>query len=143
MNHILRFRIYIVAFTILALLACQEEPSPSLKQSSSSTIAEQSESLSTSQASKYVGSRATVCGQIVGTNYATGSKGKPTFLNFDKPYPSHPFAVVIWGNDRSKFPSNPENYYLNKPLCATGLIESYKGKPEITARNSSQLTIDD
>jgi hypothetical protein len=131
------------------MFACQEEPSPSLKQSSSSTIAQQSETLTPSQASRHVGSQATVCGLVVSTNYATGSNGKPTFLNFDKPYPNHPFAVVIWGNDRPKFPPNPERYYLNKPLCATGLIESYKGKPEITAHTSTHLvdefplTIDD
>lgn len=31
------------------------------------------------------------------------SKGKPTFINFDKRYPSQDFTVMIWGDDRPGF----------------------------------------
>ena len=31
------------------------------------------------------------------------SKGKPTFINFDKPYPSQDFTVMIWDDDRAEF----------------------------------------
>ncbi len=94
-----------------------------------------------SQASLHIGERGTVCGYVSGTNYATGSKGAPTFINFDKPYPNHTFTVLIWGSDRSKFPSSPETYYRSKMVCATGLIEAYGGKPEIVVTTSSQLAI--
>ncbi len=92
-------------------------------------------------AANHVGERGTLCGPVVDTRYATGSNGKPTFLNFDRDYPDHTLVVVIWGSDRGALPSNPQTYYKGKEVCATGLIESYKGKPEIIARNGDQLEI--
>jgi hypothetical protein len=38
------------------------------------------------QAAAYVGETATICGVVVSANYATKSKGQPTFLNFDQAY---------------------------------------------------------
>ena len=97
--------------------------------------------ISASQASKHIGESKTVCGKVVDSKYSTKSRGAPTFLNFDRPYPSHPFLVVIWGNDRSNFPSSPERYYLNKEVCVSGLIDSYKGKPQIEAKNKAQVVV--
>lgn len=107
---------------LLLFVACgnQAEPAASSKSSGPSR---QSDTVSASEAARHVGERTTVCGEIVDTRYSAGSNGKPTFLNFDKPYPNHPFVVVIWGDDRSKFPSNPEKYYLNKQACASGLVD--------------------
>jgi len=98
-------------------------------------------SISADAAGYYIGQWATVCGKVVDSNYARSSNGSPTFLNFDRPYPTHPFTVVIWRDRRSNFPANPENYYLNEYLCATGKIESYKRKPQIVVENQNQLTI--
>ena len=89
----------------------------------------------------HIGERGTVCGKIVDSNYAVRSNGSPTFLNFSRPYPNHPFTTVIWGDKRANFSGNPEEYYLNKNVCITGLIESYKGKPQIVAVNQSQFSI--
>ena len=92
------------------------------------------------EAGGHVGERATVCGEVVSAKYATKTSGTPTFLNLDRPYPHQVFTVVIWGSDRSKF-GEPEVVYRGKKICVTGLIDSYKGKPEITARTSSQIEI--
>ena len=97
--------------------------------------------IAAAQAASHVGERTTVCGDVVDSRYAPSSKGSPTFLNFEKPYPNHIFTVVIWGSERSRFPSNPESHYRNKNVCATGLIETYSGKPQIIARDPSQLQI--
>ncbi len=94
-----------------------------------------------STAASHVGERGTVCGPVVDSRYATGSKGKPTFLNFDRAYPNHTFTVLIWDSDRGNFPARPESYYKGKEVCATGLIESYQGKPEIIAKGGSQLDL--
>ncbi len=93
------------------------------------------------EAAQHVGQRGTVCGTVADTSYATSSRGKPTFLNFDKPYPNHPFVVVIWDSDRGRFPKDPEKFYKGKTICATGLVERYQGKPEIVATSSTQLTL--
>jgi hypothetical protein len=57
--------------------------------------------------------RATVCGSVVSTHYAPGTKGQPTFLNLDKPYPNQVFTVLIWGESRSKF-GTPESEYKGR-----------------------------
>jgi len=77
-------------------------------------------------------------GVIVGTYYAKGSKGQPTFLNFHDPYQGY-FTALIWGSDRANFPPNPESYYLHKKVRVKGKIEIYKGAPEIILRQSSQI----
>ena len=76
---------------------------------------------------------------VASANYAVKSKGQPTFLNLDQPYPNQVFTVMIWGSDRAKF-GEPENKLLGKKVCASGLIRAYRGKPEIIATDPKQLT---
>jgi bla regulator protein BlaR1 len=52
------------------------------------------------EANGHVGETTTVCGKVTGVHTAAGSKGKPTFINFDKPYPSQDFTVMIWDGQR-------------------------------------------
>jgi hypothetical protein len=93
------------------------------------------------QAPAHIGQTATVCGRVVSPKFALKSKGQPTFLNLDRPFPNHIFTVVIWSTDRSKF-GQPEIDLANKRICAHGLIVLFKGRPEIIARDSSQITVD-
>ena len=92
------------------------------------------------EAKNHIGERATVCGSVVSTHYAARSKGNPTFLNLDEPYPRQIFAILIWGSDRSKF-GDPEAKYENKKVCVTGLIKDYRGVPEVIAEQPSQIEI--
>lgn len=92
------------------------------------------------EAKNHVGERATVCGNVVSTRYAVRTKGSPTFLNLDEPYPRQVFTILIWGSDRSKF-GEPEVKYENKKVCVTGLIKDYKGVPEVIAEQPSQIEI--
>lgn len=95
--------------------------------------------LTPQQAAAHVGETATVCGTVASANYSTRTKGQPTFLNLDQPYPKQVFTIVIWGTNREKF-GTPEVQHMGKRLCATGRIESYKGKAEIVATDPKQLT---
>jgi hypothetical protein len=81
---------------------------------------------------------ATVEGKVVRSYYARSSNGAPTFFDFHEPYDGY-FASVIWGDDRAKFPPNPEIYYLNKMVRIMGLVQMYKGAPEIILRDRSQI----
>ena len=92
------------------------------------------------EAGAYVGQTMTVCGNVASAKFAHQSKGQPTFLNLDQPYPRHIFTIVIFGNNRSAFGS-PEKTYVGKNICATGLIKSYQGKLEIIAKEPSQITL--
>ena len=80
-------------------------------------------------------------GVVASAHFATRTRGNPTFLNLDKPYPSQIFTVLIWGIDRAKFGA-PEALYQAKHICATGTIESYRGVPEIIAREPGQIQPD-
>jgi hypothetical protein len=100
----------------------------------------QNRHLTAAEAKDHVGEKATVCGKVVSTRYAERSRGQPTFLNLDKPYPNQIFTIVIWGSDRGKF-GDPEAKYRDKDVCATGEITSYRGVPEIAAHEPSQIEI--
>ena len=90
----------------------------------------------------HVGEMATVCGRVASARYATSTKGQPTFLNLDKPYPNHVFTAVIWGRDRASFPYAPESL-ADRQICVTGTIQAYRGKAEIKVSESSQIQTTD
>jgi hypothetical protein len=89
------------------------------------------------QASSHAGETATVCGNVTGIHIAATSRGKPTFINFDKPYPNEDFTVIIWDDDRAGF-GNPEKYAVRE-VCAHGFITMYRGKPEMVLRSPEAL----
>jgi hypothetical protein len=92
------------------------------------------------EAARHVGEQGTVCGTVASARWATTVKGQPTFLNLDEPYPSQVFTVLIWGSDRTAF-GQPEKGYAGRRICVSGMIESYKGKPEIIAKSPSQIRV--
>jgi len=94
---------------------------------------------STSEAAKHVGENATVCGIAASVHTATSSKGSPTFVNLDKPYPNQVFTILVWGSDRGKFSPAPATWQ-GKNVCATGVITLYRGSPEIVAHEAGQIS---
>lgn len=92
------------------------------------------------EAKYYIGEFKTVCGTVVGTYYDVTSNGQPTFLNIGKPYPDPDrFIVIIPGEDRGKFSSPPEDYYLGKNINVIGLIMEYEGIAKIEVWRPSQI----
>jgi hypothetical protein len=102
------------------------------------STAAQTNKITAAEAKDHVGEIRTVCGKVVSTHYASGSKGQPTFLNLDEPYPKEVFTILIWGNDRAKF-GTPETKYKDAKVCVTGKITSHREKPEIIATEPSQI----
>jgi len=98
------------------------------------------EKLSATEAKNHVGEKATVCGTVASARYAESTKGQPTFLNLDKPYPHHIFTILIWGSDRRKF-GKPEVEYMGKRVCVTGKISEFRGIPEVVADEPGKLTL--
>lgn len=96
--------------------------------------------ITAAEAKNHVGERTTVCGRVASTRYADRSKGQPTFLNLDEPYPRQIFTIVIWGSDRPEF-GEPEKRYRDRRVCVTGMITSYRGTPEIGASDPSEIEI--
>jgi hypothetical protein len=92
------------------------------------------------QAGSHVGETALYAGPWSRRITRFAPRGQPTFLNPDRPYPQQVFTILIWGTDRAKFGS-PEVQHMSKRVCATGVIQSYKGKPEIVATDPGQLSV--
>ena len=96
--------------------------------------------LTAAEAKDHIGEKATVCGSVVSSHYAAKTKGNPTFLNLDQPYPRQVFTILIWGSDRAKF-GDPEALYRHKKLCVTGIIKDYKSAPEVVVEQPSQIEV--
>lgn len=94
--------------------------------------------VSPGDAINHVNQTATVCGRVASAKYATRSKGQPTFLNLDEPYPNQVFTAVIWGRDRAAFPYAPESL-ADRRICVTGTIKVYRGKAEIMVSEPNQI----
>jgi hypothetical protein len=101
-----------------------------------------SETITAEQAQEHIGEMNTVCGLIAGTRYLDSWESRPTFLNFERPYPNQPFAVRIPDSSRAAFSEPPEVLFNGKTVCVTGMIgEDREGKPEIVVEDPSQIVI--
>ena len=105
---------------------------------SSSAFAQRT--ISALEAANHIGQYAEVCGQVASTHFAYRSRGAPTFINLDRPYPPQVFTALIWAEDRSRF-GVPEERYANKQICVSGVIQSYRGTPEIILRSPAQVQV--
>ena len=96
--------------------------------------------LTAPEAKDHIGEQATVCGKVASARYAATTRGKPTFLNLDKPYPSQVFTILIWGDNRAKF-GIPEEQYRDKQICVTGKITEYRSGPEIVVSDPQNIEV--
>lgn len=90
------------------------------------------QAITTSEAAIHIGERETVCGMIAGEHTAVSSRGTPTFINLDRPYPNQVFTLLIWGDDRGRVGTVPKG----GRICATGVVREYRGSPEIVLRDA-------
>jgi DNA/RNA endonuclease YhcR with UshA esterase domain len=92
------------------------------------------------QAKNHIWDNATVCGLVVSTEFVESDERSPTFLDLDHPRPDQPFTIVIWGDHREKF-GTPDVTLANKRVCVTGMIQDFRGTPEIVATDPSQIRL--
>ncbi|MGB4704778.1 MAG: OB-fold nucleic acid binding domain-containing protein [Candidatus Saccharicenans sp.] len=88
------------------------------------------------EARNYVGQQVVVEGVIV----RTYNSGRACFLNFHPDYRQY-LSLVIFASDFQKFPSRPEEYYLNKKVRVKGRVVLYQGRPEIILTSPTQITV--
>jgi hypothetical protein len=102
------------------------------------TVLAHSQNLTTADAKNHVGENATVCGTISGIHFASDAKGSPTFIDLDGVHPHQAFTVLIWGVNRSLFGDLEKDYRAGR-VCAVGVIQMYKGTPEIVVGSQKNL----
>ncbi len=88
------------------------------------------------EAGNFVGERVAVEGDVVRTH----NSGKAVFLNFDEDWRGK-FSVVIFAGDFHNFPHPPEEMYLRQRIQVTGVVQTYKGAPEIIVDSPEQIII--
>ncbi|MGD2250391.1 MAG: thermonuclease family protein [Candidatus Methanofastidiosia archaeon] len=87
-------------------------------------------------AGKYVNQYVIVTGTIVNTYNSGGA----CFLNFHTDQKTR-FTVVIFACDFLGFPVTPDMYYKGKTVTIIGIIQEYKGTPEIIVKTPAQIRI--
>ena len=120
-----------VLIVVLGIVSCTSPPSePTLP----------SGAISWTEAKYHIGDVTTVCGPVVDAQWAIDSPNQPTILSIGKEY-SDPdrLTVIISINNRGNFPQAPEEYYPGKTICVTGLIYPYKGIPQMSIKDPSQI----
>ena len=98
------------------------------------------DAISWDRAADYTGESVTLRGPVVSATFRRQLNGKPTFLNIGRPFgdPTR-LIVVIWGRNRSKFPTAPERTYDGESITVTGRVSSFRGVPQIEVRTPSDI----
>jgi DNA/RNA endonuclease YhcR with UshA esterase domain len=99
------------------------------------------EAIPADQAQEHIGETTTVCGLVASARYIDRDPNRPTYLNFDHPYPNQTFAVMIPDSSRAEFNGPPEVVFNGKTVCVTGLIVEYRGKPGIVVESPYQIVV--
>jgi DNA/RNA endonuclease YhcR with UshA esterase domain len=98
------------------------------------SIVAQTATYTATEAAKHVGEIATITGRVEGVHQS--GRGN-IFLNMGGKYPNQAFTAFIPSASAAQF-SNPQQYD-GKTVAVSGKITLYRGKPEITVTNVSQI----
>jgi len=88
------------------------------------------------QAARHTDEYLTVEGKIVQTHKTE----KVCFLNFHPDW-RRSFTAVIFASRFDAFPPDPQAHYRGKTVRVTGLIQDYKGRPEIILDSPDQIEV--
>ena len=100
--------------------------------------------IAATDAKAHLNETVTACGTVASTRYDETVKNKPTFLNFEKPFPDQVLTAVIFGVNREAFGEAPEKRYRDTRICVTGTIEEAPGVPNavrIVVVKPSQIVV--
>lgn len=93
------------------------------------------------EAQKYIGQTVTVCGKVFTARFLEQANKQPTLLNLGAAFPNQPFTVVVFGESRANFTYKPEEFLNQKDICVTGLIQEYKGKPQMIITKEAEVKV--
>ncbi len=108
------------------------KPKPVVEKSVAPTLSSNGQ-INAKQASQHIGERATVCGQVA--QVKEFSKGY--YLNLGNTYPHQDATVLVWSSNVDKFDNLTS--FEGSPICVDGMINTYKGVPQIEMKSPSQI----
>ena len=94
------------------------------------------ETISVTDVGTHVGQTATVEGVVSGVHTA---RSGVTFIDMGGPYPNNIFTGVIFKGDATSV--GDVSGLTGKKVDITGMIKSYKGKPEIIVKSPDQIKV--
>tara|TARA_R110002073_G_scaffold43095_2_gene119994 strand:+ start:985 stop:1341 length:357 start_codon:yes stop_codon:yes gene_type:complete len=94
------------------------------------------ETISPQDASHYIGNSLTVEGVV---SQVSATRGGTTFINFGGRFPNHVFYAVIFRQNTDQF---SDVFALEgRTIAISGVVELYKGKPQIVLNSADQLEL--
>ena len=93
------------------------------------------------EATKHKGDTVSVIGFVTHVKYVIHKKGSRTLITLMTKDSKQPLTLLVCSPDRAKFLEAPETTYLNQYVQVSGLIEIYKGKPQIILHSEKQISI--
>lgn len=126
-----------MAGLLLFVLGCGQAmpPPPPVQPPVNGTI---TTAIPSGEADKHIGKTVAVRVDRGYCSYQTRTRGQPTFCN-DARYPGHKFTMLVWGSDRGRWNPAPESWD-GKCFHVKGMVTSYQGKPQIEAKEPSQVS---
>lgn len=97
--------------------------------------------ITAAQAKDNIGEEVAVCGHVVMAVWVQDQPRKPTYLNFDRPWPEQVFSAIVRNEDRANFPEPPEQTYADKDVCVTGTIIESDAGPQMRIDSPEDITI--
>src|SRR4051794_20695824 len=92
--------------------------------------------LTANEAAKHIGETATVTDKVEDAHQAQGGN---IFLNMGGKHPNETFTVFVAASAAGEF--KDVKGYLGKTISVTGKIQDHQGKPEITVKSPSDITV--
>src|SRR6266496_4628255 len=83
------------------------------------------------EATKHKGDTVNLIGFVTNIKYATYKKDSSMFISLMTKNSKQSLTLLVCRSDRVKFAEAPEITYLNQYVQVNGLVEIYKGKPQI------------
>ncbi len=94
------------------------------------------------QARANIGRTVAVVGPLMKVTTPNTVQGNPTWIDIGGVFPStQRLSVIIWGDKKNEFPSVSSGQLVGRSVCIIGLIESYKGNPQIVMTTASQFNV--
>ena len=100
-------------------------------------VADGPPTITPAEAAKHVGELVIVQGTV--DQVSVSARSETTFLNFGGKYPNNAFVAVIFKANKERFPN--VKACEGKVVQVRGVVQLYRGKPEIILNDPVQLRL--